>query len=365
MLQLPAPHPRTPTLKIALLARRLLRPVLDPYRRYRHARYIHAVRVAFGLLASILITATLKLPHSEWASVTMLIVMGGLQHHGNIGKKCIERTYGTLIGAALGLAVVAQQDYFGMTLLTYLLMSSICGFFAYHAIGRGGYTALLSAITLFIVAGHGNNPLVDGLWRTVDIFIGIALALAFSFALPLYAVYSWRYNLAKGLRDCAAVHKRILNGLPLNSDEHLKLTSGLTAVLVQLRSLMPSVSKEVGISTHQLDAIQDHLRLCISTLEILSSTRPDVRDAEALTAWQKSLGADHPQISRLLIGAARALKAGSVERLDKQPEIPAHAPAASRGQVALIGQHLLTITLLENVAALQRKLFSTAPKWKI
>lgn len=76
--------------------------------------------------------------------------------------------------------------YVGQPLLTYLLMSVVCGFFSYRAIGKGGYTALLSAITVF-VAGHGDNPLSGGLWRTVDILIGIALALAFSFALPLYA----------------------------------------------------------------------------------------------------------------------------------------------------------------------------------
>ena len=48
---------------------------------------IHAVRVSLGLLASILLTTGIHLPHGEWASVTMLVVIGGLQHHGNIGKK--------------------------------------------------------------------------------------------------------------------------------------------------------------------------------------------------------------------------------------------------------------------------------------
>ena len=147
--------------------RRILRPLLDPYRRYRHARLIHAVRVALGLLATILLTTGINLPHGEWASVTMLIVIGGLQHHGNIGKKAVERAYGTLIGASVGLLLVLQQAWLGQPLLTYLLMSVVCGFFSYHAIGKGGYIALLSAITVFIVAGHGDNadlkPFVDGL----------------------------------------------------------------------------------------------------------------------------------------------------------------------------------------------------------
>jgi len=88
--------------------------LLDPYRRYRHARLIHAVRVALGLLATILLTTGINLPHGEWASVTMLVVIGGLQHHGNIGKKAAERATGTLIGAGVGLALVAQHAWLGM-----------------------------------------------------------------------------------------------------------------------------------------------------------------------------------------------------------------------------------------------------------
>ena len=39
---------------------------------------IHAVRVSLGLLASIALTTGINLPHGEWASVTMLVVIGGL-----------------------------------------------------------------------------------------------------------------------------------------------------------------------------------------------------------------------------------------------------------------------------------------------
>ena len=290
------------------MLRRLLRPVLDPYRRYRHARLIHAVRVALGLIATILLTTGLNLPHGEWASVTMLVVIGGLQHHGNIGKKAAERAIGTLVGAGVGLVLVVQQAYFGHPWLTYLGMSVVCGYFSYHAIGKGGYTALLAAITVFIVAGHGDNQVSDGLWRAVDILIGIALALAFSFAIPLYAVYSWRYNLASALRDCAQLYGRIIKGQSVTDDEHLKLLGRVNSAMLQLRSLMPSVSKEVRISMTELDAIQRNLRMCISTLEILGNTRPDASDPQAMAQMQLALKAEHRQIRVQLIGMARALQ---------------------------------------------------------
>ncbi|EFQ62552.1 hypothetical protein PFWH6_3629 [Pseudomonas fluorescens WH6] len=353
-------------MNLPLFARRLLRPLLDPYRRYRHAKLIHAVRVSIGLLATILLTTGINLPHGEWASVTMLIVIGGLQHHGNIGKKAVERAYGTLIGASVGLLLVVQQAYFGLPLLTYLLMSVVCGFFSYHAIGKGGYIALLSAITVFIVAGHGDNPISDGLWRTVDILIGIVLALAFSFALPLYAVYSWRYNLASALRDCAAIYSRIISGQSVTDDEHLKLLNRLNAAMVQLRSLMPSVSKEVRISMTELDAIQRHLRLCISTLEILGNTRPDPRDAQAMARMQVMLKAEHRQIRVQLVGMARALKSGLTQRLERSSEVsPPQLASAAPVSDTLDGYRLLTQQLKENIEGMRQRLVKTSRYWRI
>lgn len=325
---------------------------------------IHAVRVSLGLLATILLTTGIHLPHGEWASVTMLVVIGGLQHHGNIGKKAAERAIGTLIGAGVGLALVAQQAWLGMPWLTYFAMSVVCGFFSYHAIGKGGYTALLSAITVFIVAGHGDNPVTDGLWRGVDILIGIALALAFSFALPLYAVYSWRYNLADALRDCAKIYGRIIDGQAITADEHLKLMTRLNAVMVQLRSLMPSVSKEVKISMTELDAIQRNLRMCVSTLEILGNTRPDANDPEAMKLLQTALKAEHRQIRVQLIGMARALKSGAAQRLNRPMDLPLvslDAPVYN----TLDGYRLLTQQLAANIGEMRQRLASNAQRWNI
>lgn len=352
--------------RLPSLLRKLLRPLLDPYRRYRHARLIHAVRVSLGLLATILLTTGINLPHGEWASITMLVVIGGLQHHGNIGKKAAERAYGTLIGAAVGLLLIAQHAYFGIPMLTYLGISVVCGFFAYHAIGKGGYTALLSAITVFIVVGHGDNPVSDGLWRTVDILIGIVLALAFSFALPLYAVFSWRYNLASALRDCAVIHGRIVSGQSVTDDDYIKLINRVNGAMVQLRSLMPSVSKEVRISINELDAIQRNLRMCISTLEILANTRPAANDEQAMAQLQLSLKAEHRQIRVQLIAMARALQTGASERLERpaggsEKEATLSAPVYS----ALDGYRLLTLQLAANIDDMRQRLAKSAGQWKI
>jgi hypothetical protein len=135
-----------------------------------------------------------------------------------------------LIGAALGLAVVAQESYLGMPLLTYVVMSLICGFFAYHAIGKA-VTALLSASPCLswratVMPDHGRVVADGGHPDRHRPRPGVL-------ALPLYAVYSWRYNLASGLRDCALAYDRIASGQSITADEHVKLTARMGATLLQ------------------------------------------------------------------------------------------------------------------------------------
>lgn len=344
--------------------RAALRPLLDPYRRYRHAKLIHAARVALSVLVSIALTSALRMPHGEWASITVLIVIGGLQHHGNIRKKAAERALGTVIGAAAGLSLIVLQSASGWSLLTPLLMAIACGLCAYHAIGKAGYIALLSAITMVIVAGHGDNEIADGLWRAVNVLVGIAIALAFSFALPLYATYSWRYALADALRGCSAVYARIAAAQPVDDAAHLKDMARISSLLVQLRSLMPSVAKETGMSLAQIEAIQRGLRRCISTLEMLSGAQPASDDLAGRTYAVDTLANDSRRIRAMLVGTGRALKFGALGRL--QPAaIPPAGAAPDDTPARLSGFVSLSITLDREIEALRARLLDTAKLWNI
>ncbi|HDR9266894.1 TPA: FUSC family protein [Burkholderia vietnamiensis] len=352
---LPAPLPS--------LLRQALRPLLDPYRRYRQAKLIHAARVALAVLVSIALSTGLQVPHGEWSTITVLIVVGGLQHHGNIRKKAAERALGTSIGALAGLGLIVLHSMLHAPVAIYLLMALACGVCAYHAIGKAGYIALLSAITLVIVAGHGDNEIADGLWRAVNVLAGIAIALAFSFALPLYATYSWRYKLADALRACAAVHARIAGDRHVSDDAHLKEMAALSALLVQLRSLMPSVSKERDIPVAQLEAIQRGLRLCIGYLEILSSAVPASDDRAVHEYMLRDMKPVNRRIRDTLIGASRALKFGRPSRLvpRRRPVDGAHdAPPPQ-----LSGYVSISAKLAGEVDVLREKLLDTAQAWNI
>ncbi|MBN3724052.1 FUSC family protein [Burkholderia sp. Ac-20379] len=353
----------SPPLRLPAALRALFRPLLDPYRRYRHAKLIHAARVALSVLVSIALSTGLNIPHGEWSSITVLIVIGGLQHHGNIRKKAAERALGTTIGAAAGLALIVLQSTLHVSIVTYLVMSVLCGLCAYYAIGKAGYVALLSAITILIVAGHGDNEIVDGLWRAVNVIVGIGIALAFSFALPLYATYSWRYKLADSLRACAVVHARIVSAQTVSDTAHLKEMAALNALLVQMRSLMPWVSKETDITMAQLDAIQRSLRLVISSLEMLASVQPadgDVAGRHYVQTAQRPL---NRRIHGLLIGPSRALKFGTLARLQPLPAV--RAPADGEAPAQLSGFVSINDKIARECDVMRQRVQDVAAQWCI
>src|SRR5215469_15205672 len=76
---------------------RLMRVLTSPYYRYRNAKVLHGIRVGVAMIVSIAVIHATDVPHGIWAPITVLIVIGGLQHHGNIRRKALERTIGTLI----------------------------------------------------------------------------------------------------------------------------------------------------------------------------------------------------------------------------------------------------------------------------
>ncbi len=349
------------------LAARLARAVSSPYYRYRYARVLHAVRVGLAMLASILVTTGIDIPNGIWASVTVLIVIGGLQHHGNIRKRAAERALGTVLGAVAGLLLLVQLQLIGSLPLMYLLMALAAGICGYFAIGRPGYIALLAAITICIVAGHGESTIDTGLWRMLNVLIGIGVALAFSFALPLYATYSWRYLLARNLRECARLYTRLATGVPVDSKEQLAAFAALGQRLVKLRSLMPSVAKEIDVPLEELESIQHLHRSILGALEMMSTaTFAEPRDET--TARDARRDRNVYAVRATLIAVARALRFGSntgrwLPAADAWP--PDAVPIAVNDSQTLSGPRWLAERFACQVDELRVLLAQTAVHWNI
>ena len=158
---------------------------------------------------------------------------------------------------------------------------------------------MLSAITLIIVAGHGTDPMGEGLWRAINVFLGIAIALLLSFALPTYATWAWRYELAEMLRRCEDVYARRAGADSVPVDAQLRTMAKISTALQQLRSLMPAVTQETGLPKEWLESVQRCLRIFLSLTEIL------------LIKSQNEAGEDCRRIGLSLARLASALESGS------------------------------------------------------
>jgi uncharacterized membrane protein YccC len=347
---------------------RVVRAITSPYYRYRHAKLLHSVRVGLAMIVSILATTGINIPHGIWASVTLLVVIGGLQHHGNIRKKAADRAAGTLLGATIGLVLILQQNLFGALWLTYVLMSIVAGICAWYAIGKAGYIGLLTAITMCIVAGHGDNLIDTGLWRTLNVLIGIVIALAFSFALPLHATYSWRYLLADNLRGCARIYARLVDGALFDADEQIKTFLELNARLVQLRALMPSVAKEIEVPPGKLEEIQRVHRAVLSALEIMASGALAQANAAGRAAFARQCGAEARAVRAMLLAMARGLRFGGAARFLAPKVVLAGVPGGALAQhlaLELQGPYWLGERLIEQVDHLRALLLETESNWNI
>ncbi|WP_081433576.1 FUSC family protein [Laribacter hongkongensis] len=115
---------------------RFWRRALSPYSIYRHYPVLHAVRVGLAYLLTVALVLGFDIPHGEWMSITVLIVMGSLPHLGSIFKKARQRAIGTAAGALAGILLIAlftKVAWLGYVLL--VLAAAICG---YLAIGPAG-----------------------------------------------------------------------------------------------------------------------------------------------------------------------------------------------------------------------------------
>ncbi|ARP79906.1 hypothetical protein CAL12_03085 [Bordetella genomosp. 8] len=292
-----------------------LRNLGSPYQRYRHARALHGIRVALAMLTTVLLSRLLDLPHGVWASVSLLAVIGGIQHHGNIRKKAMERGLGTLLGALAGLLLIFAEEFGAPPVVTIIAMCAIGGLCAYYAIGRGGYIALLTAITMVIVGGQGGDSMATGLWRTLQVCIGIAVALAFSFALPLNASYSWRYSLALNLRRAQQQIRRLQTDQPFTPEARSAMFSELSKRSIALRGLMPSAAKEMKLSGAQIERIQQHQRAIVAALEMISNARLHASAQDQLNLSRAFRGSQGQSLRRGLLTIARALRKGDTSVL--------------------------------------------------
>ena len=247
---------------------------LNPYKRYRYSRLIHAVRLSMAVLTATLLARGFRLPHGEWISITVFVVLGMLPFQGAIYAKAMERLAGTLIGLCIGLALLwLNQHYFHDHWPFYLLLMLLSAAAGWGALGKSGYMAMLAGLTMCMLLGtEGSDWLGGSTMRALNVLLGAAIALAFAYIVPLKSTLMWRFMLADNLMACSRMIAEITSGKRVPRARWFALQDEQKIInnrLVQSRPLLAAVSQESKISKGIIENIQHSHRNIASSVELL------------------------------------------------------------------------------------------------
>lgn len=191
------------------LWRRLTAPIIEPYARYQHADVLHAIRLGVAVLTALLLNRLTHLPHGEWTTITVFVILGLLQYQGAIYTKAKERILGTVFGVVVGLAFLwLSQDIDTWLWLYYVLIGVISGVIGYVAVKQLGYIGLLTGITMLMIVSSPNQSHIgqDGLYRAFNILLGAGVAVVATLILPLKSTLMWRFLMASNLDACSNLY---------------------------------------------------------------------------------------------------------------------------------------------------------------
>jgi len=223
---------------------------LDPFGDLR-VRY--GIKMGLAGLLALFCTQVLRLPHDNWAILTVLVLMSA-QFVGSITVKAIMRVIGTIVGALVGIWLVG---YYTSTPAIFLPVLFLVIALASYQFGQLGarqvpYAFFLLGLTTLTVATDGvaepTQAWQIGLDRSEEILVGIMSALLVTSVLwPRYA----REEFLKAGRAALKTVSQLVSAHvqasidPANApSETEKIRSTFDQQLSVLRSLLQAGARE-------------------------------------------------------------------------------------------------------------------------
>ncbi|QFU01950.1 Inner membrane protein YeeA [Halomonas sp. THAF5a] len=319
----------------------------DPYFNYQHRRKLHVLRIALALCVTFTLIEAFAIPHSGWALVSTIMVMGNLPHIGGVLDKGRQRLLGTVLGASVGLLLIMLP-----LTLPYLVplgaLASIAVATWLTFGNRHGYSGLMFAISLLLVIGGGQAEFELAVWRAVDVLLGTLVGIAITvLVLPQKATDMLRFMLADNLDRMARLyhaHTTATAAHDLDARELLKATSSL---LVKQRGLVDAIHREGRLTRHELDDIISLQRRMLSTIELLLETHWNSRDGHEQIEAMKGLREQQHTLARGIGTLAFQVRTGRpVEvtitpfALERHAELAANARASDGRRLFSPGGYL-------------------------
>nr|WP_299038540.1 FUSC family protein [uncultured Psychrobacter sp.] len=372
------------------LWQRISAPFIEPYARYLHADVLHAMRLGVAVLTALLLNKLTNLPHGEWTTITVFIILGLLQYQGAIYTKAKERVLGTLLGIGTALGVLWFNQNAGAWLwIDYALIGILSGIIGYLAVRKLGYTGLLTGITmLMIVSDLGNSSIgQDGIYRALNILLGTGVAVAVTLILPLKSTLMWRFLLSSNLDACSSLYASVghhidaadgaagnttpkSNPVAFSAGEvpvDRALVTTLQQINKRLLAVRPHIAataSESGIEKETLETIQRTHRNIIGTIDLLLSAAPRLANIEIDEENHILLMHYQHELTQAMQHMAAVLRSPSDEVFRPITRIAvSEYPSVQRLAFEWQGYFWLTQTLQTQLQQLSDLLQTTKPQW--
>lgn len=282
----------------------------DPYFNYYHRHRLHVLRTSLALAITFAIIHLFQIPHSSWALVSTLIVMGNLPHIGGVLDKGGQRLLGTVLGASWGILLILIPSPPPGIIPAWVLISIAIATYTTFAT-RHGYSALMFGISLLLVVGDGNHDLAIALWRAFNVLLGTLVGILVTVTvLPQKATDVLRFLLADNLDKLARLyhaHTRASVASDIDTRALFKIT---TQQLVKQRGLVDAIHSERRLRRNELDDLLSLQRRMLSTVELLLETHWATRAGHDRIEAMQGLREEQHHLARVLGTLAFQVRTG-------------------------------------------------------
>lgn len=206
----------------------------------------HAIKTAIAAVVAILVYQYFHLPHGYWSVITALIVMQSNIDTGSLEmtlRVASQRLVGTVIGAALGLAIVFffNINQWQLIVITFVLISV----FAYVTRYYDGFKlAGVTALIILLLSNHDSITHSYAFMRVVEILLGVVIAV-------IVTICIWPYQISDHLKE------RRLKRLAKMHDLFTRLRDSDGA---EVRSAFDGLAKDVDANRKMVKVAKKGLR---------------------------------------------------------------------------------------------------------
>ncbi|BDD01808.1 FUSC family protein [Persicobacter psychrovividus] len=241
---------------------------------YQNHKKIHLYKTAVTLMLTYLIGIYYNVPHSGWATITVVVLLLPYPQVGDVARRSLQRSMGTAVGAIYG--IITLFLFHGNIWLNALFFIIAVIIFSEKLFKKFDYATLTGLLALTIVFG-ASHSLESGLWRCGQVIIGSIISYIAASIMPIKA----QRRIQLEASDCIAKMNEIYKTYytPHRSErpkdaskQFRKLTKHIVA---QRKSSSSAIneSKYLKAQEESLDQFIVAQRLMAGALELLWQTQ--------------------------------------------------------------------------------------------